>query len=1372
MDNPPTVTDTTPTNGATNVPVDVAVDVTFSEPVVISGTIGIDCSSSGVQNVTPTGGPSTFDLPHSDFDLGESCTVTIDADQVTDQDGDPNHMAEDYSWSFETTNGCFGGGTTPIHDIQGSGLVSPILGQQVIVEALVNADYQNVSSIRGFFMEEPDGEQDADPATSEGIFIYDNNFGVEVAVGDYVRVSGTVSEFQEQTQLSSITAVTICDNDPVFATPVTVTLPFSETVYPERFEGMSVTLPQTMTVSENFNLGRGGILTLSYGRLQQPTNVVDPGTPANDLQAANNRNQITLDDGNLAQNPDPIIYPPPQLTADNSVRSGDEVTNILGVVTQGTPGWSSAGILYRIYPYEMPTFTDTNPRPPAPDPVRAGSSLRVSSFNVLNYFLTLIDQGPICGPDQNEACRGAYNSSEFTRQRNKLLQALYILDADVLGLMELENTPGVEPLADLVDGLNGLTAPGTYDYIDAGTFIPGDVIKVGIIYKPGVVQPVGDFAILNSLVDPNFNTDLNRPALAQTFEEIGNHGRFTVVVNHLKSKGGCPSDPNDPNADQGDGQACWNLARENAVNAELSWIGTDPTNSGDPDFIIMGDLNAYAMEDPIAALETAGYTNLETAFQGADAYSYVFFAQAGSLDHSMASPSMVSQVNGATTWHINADEPSVLDYNEEFKSANQLVILYNPDQYRTSDHDPLLIGLNLEPSEADLFVSKIANPDPVTVGETLYYTITTQNVSTPTVATDVVITDVLPAGVSFNGAAAYTGTCNESGGTVVCDMGNIAPDVIESVLISVTVDTAECPGVLSNYVEVASNVYDPNPQNNSQTLETDVECVPPNIEVDPTSLASTQLPDTQVIQTLTISNTGGSLLDWMIDEEPLAGPPEAGQPVTRIDSQATVQAELSGEDNSAPTATGPRDLAAAARAQRMLLTTGLLLIPDSTNDRVMAFDPTTGNLVDADFIPADPDNLSTPKSAIFSAGGDSILVSDQIDDVVQEYDLSGNYLGVFAPAGGLNTAILDNITGIALRPNGNLLVTVNSGANQDSVAEFDTSGNYLGNFVANGSGGLDGPFDVYERTGDWLVSGINSDNVLRYDLTGAFIAGLAGINNFPQQVAGAENSNVLIGNFGGTQEGVVELTAAGALVGVYDPSSLGGYRGAYELPNGNILTTNGSGVHEIDRSGNLVQSKITGVSAQYIEYVAPQADCTNLADVPWLSTDPITGTTSPGLGTNVDVTFDSTGLAGGVYNANLCITSNDPDPGPGNGTDLVVVPVTLTVESPPEPPNIDVNPLSLASTQPANMQTNQPLTIANTGGGTLDWTIDEEATTAPPFGNGNTTPDPASASENVGDASRCAGSRARGRCHLAGAGSGAVGQRPAGQQPRNRRRRC
>lgn len=276
------------------------------------------------------------------------------------------------------------------------------------------------------------------------------------------------------------------------------------------------------------------------------------------------------------------------------------------------------------------------------------------------------------------------------------------------------------------------------------------------------------------------------------------------------------------------------------------------------------------------------------------------------------------------------------------------------------------------------------------------------------------------------------------------------------------------------------------------------------------------------------------------------------------------------------------DQSARAQAMRLLGVSGLLLIPESTNDRVMAFDPVTGDLVDPDFIPADPTNLSTPIHAILSASGDTILVSDQIDDSVEEYDLNGVWQGEFA---GGNTAILDNVRGIALRPNGNLLVTVGSGANSNAVAEFDTTGVYVGNFVAIGSGGLNSPFDVYGRTNDWLVNGITSDAVHRYDLSGNYIANLTAINTFPEQAAEASNTNVLIANFSGTEEGVVEYTATGTQVGIYDPASLGGYRGVYELPNGNILTTNGSGVHEIDRSGNLVNTKISGVSARFIEFV-------------------------------------------------------------------------------------------------------------------------------------------------------------------------------------------
>jgi hypothetical protein len=265
-------------------------------------------------------------------------------------------------------------------------------------------------------------------------------------------------------------------------------------------------------------------------------------------------------------------------------------------------------------------------------------------------------------------------------------------------------------------------------------------------------------------------------------------------------------------------------------------------------------------------------------------------------------------------------------------------------------------------------------------------------------------------------------------------------------------------------------------------------------------------------------------------------------------------------------------------------TADLLLIPDSANDRVLAFDPDTGDFV-AELIPPDPTHLSLPKNAILNAAGNAFLVSDQTNDVVQKYSLDGTYDGVFAPAGGANLAILDNILGIALRPNGNLLVTVDSGANQDTVAEFDTGAGYVGNFIAASSGGLDGPFDIFMRPGeDWLVSSINDDTVKRYDLTtGAYITDLAAISNFPQQIALAANGNILVANFGGDLEGIVELTPEGALVDIHTFPGGSGYRGVYELPNLNLLVTSSDGVFEIDRDSDLVDTKLNSVDAHYIE---------------------------------------------------------------------------------------------------------------------------------------------------------------------------------------------
>jgi hypothetical protein len=599
---------------------------------------------------------------------------------------------------------CLDGQATPIHTIQGSGDFSPENGNTHVIEGVVVGDFQNTSTeLRGFFLQEEDTDADSDPMTSEGIFVYDNGFGVDVMPGDIVRVQGQVNEFETSsgsgvflTELVGITQVAVCGSGAA-VTPTTVVLPVANLGDWESYEGMLVTLPQELTVTENYNLGRYGQVDLSAnGRLFSPTNVALPGAPALAVQDENNRRRIILDDANTWQNRDPIVYPAPELTAANTLRAGDSVTGLTGVLDQRFSA-------YRIQPTAPVNFNATNPRPATPPNV--GGSLKVASFNVLNYFNGDGMGGGFPTP------RGADTPTEFVRQRDKIINAIVNLDADVIGLMEIEND-GYGPesaIQDLVNGLNGATAPGTYAFIDPGVpQIGTDAIAVGLIYKTATVSPVGAAAILDSSVDPRFLDTKNRPVLTQTFMQNSNGEKFTVAVNHLKSKGSPCDDVGDPN--QGDGQGNCNLTRTNAAMALTDWLATDPTGSGDPDFLIIGDLNSYAMEDPIMAIKNAGYSNLLEQYVGPEAYSFVFFGQAGVLDHALGNMDMSEQVTGAAIWHINADEPRVLDYNEEFKSTAQLTKLYSPDQYRASDHDPVIIGLNLD-STAHITIAKDAQPD-------------------------------------------------------------------------------------------------------------------------------------------------------------------------------------------------------------------------------------------------------------------------------------------------------------------------------------------------------------------------------------------------------------------------------------------------------------------------------------------------------------------------------------------------------------------------------------------------------------------------------------------------------------------------------------
>jgi len=698
---PPTVNNTDPSNGAEYVNVDANIEIVFSEAVTSTGAwFEIVCDATIVPAVA-SGGSTSYTLdPTSDLPSTAACNVTLLASQVTDQGDPPLNMEQDYSFGF-TTNAVCGDPATLIHAVQGPGVVSPItLGQIVTVEGVVVGDFQVSDELNGFFVQEENADFDGDDNTSEGLFIFEGSYdGPDVNEGDLVRVTGQVDEYYTLTELNNISNVLLCEDAPGQYGPIDVTLPEATDGDLEKFEGMYVNVINTMSVAQNYFIGRYGQLTLSSdltNRLYQPTNQALPNTPESiALADYNARNLLFLDDGvdgtTCGDNPVPVPYLGPAPPA--ILRSGDHVSNLIGVldygqINSGSECWvpSTLGRDYRLQPTQDPVFSTMNPRPSVPDAV--GGNLKVASFNVLNYFTTLDTGTDICGPLGNQECRGADTASEFTRQRDKIIAALVAIDADVVGLIEIENYPGDVPTADLVNGLNDVMGAGTYNYVATGA-IGDDAIRVAFIYKPANVSLVGGFAVLDdpAFTDPlGYGEEKSRPALAQTIMDNTTGGVFTAVVNHLKSKGSsCGSGDDDPE------QGNCNLTRTLGAQELVNWLATDPTGSGDPDMMILGDLNAYAMEDPIRALTDGDFTNLVKAYNGDYAYSYTFDGMVGTLDYSLANTSLTSQVTGATIWHINTDEPPVIDYDENYNPPGY----YSPYVYRSSDHDPVVVGLQL-----------------------------------------------------------------------------------------------------------------------------------------------------------------------------------------------------------------------------------------------------------------------------------------------------------------------------------------------------------------------------------------------------------------------------------------------------------------------------------------------------------------------------------------------------------------------------------------------------------------------------------------------------------------------------------------------------
>ncbi len=628
---------------------------------------------------------------------------------------------------------------TRISAVQGSGDQSPLVGQKVTVSAVVTAYMPGLS---GFFVQEEAADSDGDAATSEGIFVYYGNAnpGVdESTVGKLVQISASVSEFRNQTQLSAITDFVV-RGAAALPEPVRIALPVSDMGQWERLEGMrvevaSATAGGKLVVSDNRTLGRYGNVTLSADTpLAQYTEVNAPSVAGYAAYVQTlQRSQIILDDRSGAQNPE---FVPGRgglpLSASNTLRAGDGVDRVIGVLDQFFDAAASEPYLtsYRVQPTQTPQFTGAA-RPSAAELQQAvgAATLKIASANVLNFFnLT----GATSGSSQvmfntplgnQQGIRGANSIAELDRQRAKIVANLLGLGADVYGLMEVQNNgfgPG-SAIQDLADALNASAdkpAGAVYavvkaPFTEAAGTVPGagtDAITVAIVYRSDRVTPVGSAAAPNVSTYDAFNGSIGgaRVPIAQTFAVGGSAEQFTLVVNHFKSKGSVLGGAG--NADVLDGQGANNAARVKTAQQLSNWLATRPTGVTSPHVVLVGDFNAYAKEDPITTLESGGYVKVSQGL------SYAFDGMWGSLDHVLVSTSLQPSVGRAVKWAINAEEPEVLDYNVEFKSLDQQASFYAPTAYRSSDHNPILLGLNFG-GQAPSFSGVPANAQAVVVGQ-------------------------------------------------------------------------------------------------------------------------------------------------------------------------------------------------------------------------------------------------------------------------------------------------------------------------------------------------------------------------------------------------------------------------------------------------------------------------------------------------------------------------------------------------------------------------------------------------------------------------------------------------------------------------------
>lgn len=597
-----------------------------------------------------------------------------------------------------------------IAQVQGTGSASPLVGSTVVTSGVVTAAYPT-GGLAGYVLQTPGsgGGDVASRTASDALFVYSPATVADVEIGQHLRVTGAVSEFNGLTEVTVAAAADV-EVLPAAAAPVPVSAPWpADAGTREALESMLFVPTGDLTVSDTYSTNQYGEVGLATGTtpLVQPTEVGRPGSPQATAAAADNAaRKVVLDDGattNFLGSGNGGLTPP-YVSLEDPVRVGAAVQVTAPVVVDyRNSTWKLNPTAPLVAGAPAPvTFEDD--RTASPEAV--GGDLSVASFNVLNYFTTLGDEDASCvayrDPDGEpvtvrEGCdqRGAWDDEDLARQQAKIVAAISALDADVVGLLEIENSARVDGVADealatLVDALDAVDGEGTWAFVPSSDELPPaaeqDVITNAIIYRPAAVTPTGASRALGDQSGDDQAFGNAREPIGQVFTPTGGGEPLLVVVNHLKSKGSAGPWPGD--ADAGDGQGASNESRVRQTTALRDWV---PTVQGDAEAVaLVGDFNAYTREDPLQVLYDAGYVDAVSALAPGQ-YSYLFGGLSGSLDHVLLNEAAAARATGADVWEINAAESIALEYSRYGYHGTDF---WAPDPYRSSDHDPVVVGLS------------------------------------------------------------------------------------------------------------------------------------------------------------------------------------------------------------------------------------------------------------------------------------------------------------------------------------------------------------------------------------------------------------------------------------------------------------------------------------------------------------------------------------------------------------------------------------------------------------------------------------------------------------------------------------------------------